>query len=449
MNETMSGTARVQTRIPGPRSESLLKQWARDEAEVTGYQAPVVWDTASGCIVKDVDGNSFIDWTSGVLVTNVGHCHPHLVEKVRESAGRLLNNYECANVERIEAARRLRGVLPAHLDKVFFLSTGSEAVEGALRLMKRHSGRFEVLGFHAGFHGRTTSSAAVGGLTGPKRGYGPTLPGAIRAPYPNPYRDPLGWCDDAPHYGKYFAFLDELVDANSTGALGSAIVEPYQGAGGFIFPPKGWLKKLEEWLRDRGMIYTLDEVQSSYGRTGSMWAMEHEGLEPDLVTLGKAIGCGIAVSAIAARSAIFASLKRGEMSSTLGGNPVASAAVCAVLDIYANEPLVENSRQLGAWMLERLKELADSSLHLGCVRGMGLIMGVEFVRDKGTKEPFPEMTRRMIQLCAEEGLLVGSVGVHGNVLRVAPPLVMSRDLAEVSLLAFQRALMRATTEVCK
>lgn len=447
MIEAQQAQIKLQTEVPGPRSRELMAKWHTFEADVTGTQAEIVWDRAEGCLVTDADGNVFIDWTSGVLVTNVGHCHPHLVAKAREATGRLLNNYECANVERIEAGERLVKALPDHLDKVFFLSTGSEAVEGAIRLMKRYTGGFEILSFHAGFHGRTAATAAAGGMAGPKKGYGPSLPGAIRAPFPNPYRDPLGFCEGGPDFKKYFDFLDEMISVNSTGALGGVLVEPYQGAGGFIFPPKGWLKALENWVRRRGLVYTLDEVQASYGRTGTMWALEHEDLEPDLLTLGKAIGCGVPVSAVAGRSGIFAKLSKGEMSSTLGGNPVASAAVCAVLDIFEKEKLVDNSRELGAWMKEELGKVAARSATLGDVRGQGLIIGMEFVRNKETKEPAPEMARRMITLCAEEGLIVGSVGMYGNVIRAAPPLVMTRELAAESIAAFERALKRAEAEL--
>ncbi|MEX2572866.1 MAG: aspartate aminotransferase family protein [Balneolaceae bacterium] len=443
MKSSRSTAISLSTEIPGPRSRELIDRWHRYEADVTGIQAEVVWDSAEGCLVTDVDGNVYIDWTSGVLVTNVGHCHPHLVAEARKSTGRLLNNYECANVERIEASRRLVSALPPHLDKVFFLSTGSEAVEGAIRLMKRHSGGYEVISFHAGFHGRTTGSASAGGLAGPKKGYGPTVPGVIRAPYPNPYRDPLGWCGGGPEFRTYFDFLDELVAVNSTGSLAGVLVEPYQGAGGFIFPPEGWLKELERWVRRRNLVYILDEVQASYGRTGTMWALEHENLEPDLLALGKATGCGVPVSAIAARSDFFSGLAKGEMSSTLGGNPVSSAAVCAVLDIFEKEPLVLNSRNLGAWMKGELEKIAENSRVLGDVRGRGLVMGLEFVLDKATKEPAPEFTKNMIRLCAEEGLLTGAVGMYGNVLRVAPPLVMTKELAMESLSAFKTALQRA------
>lgn len=435
-------SARVQAPLPGPKGKVLLDKWHRYEADLTGFQAPVVWDHARGCIVTDVDGNTYIDWTSGVLVTSVGHCHPHLVAAAQRATERLLNNYECANVERIEAAERLVHVLPKHLDKCFFLSTGSETTEAAARLMKRKTGRFEILSFEGGFHGRTFHSASLGGMPGPKRGYGPAVPGIIRVPFPNPYRDPYGWCSDGPQFTKYFAHLEGTIAANSTGSLAGALVEPYQGAGGFIFPPSGWLKRLEAWLRERGLLFALDEVQSSYGRTGRMWALEHEDLKPDIVCIGKAIGCGVPVSAVAATSDVFSCLGKGELSSTLGGNPVSSAAVCAVLDIFEREPLVENAAKIGAHMKQRLQEMAATSPYLGDVRGMGLVMGLEFVKDKATKEPAPELIRPLIVDCANHGLLIGSVGMYGNVIRVAPPLVITRAEANESLAIMAGALSR-------
>lgn len=432
--------AGVRRDVPGRRSAEYLRRWSQSEALVTGYQAQVVWDHATGARVYDVDGHEYIDWTSGVLVTNVGHCHPRLVAAVREAAGRLLNNYECANVERVEAAERLVAALPAHLDRCFFLTTGSETTEAASRLMRRARQGYEIISFHGAFHGRTSAAASMGGLPGPKRSYGPVLPGAIRAPYPYPYRDPLGWCSDGPDFKRYFDFLESVVGASSTGSLAGVIVEPYLGAGGFVFPPEGWLRRLEVWAHDRGLLFTLDEVQSSYGRTGRMWAMEHENLKPDIVCIGKAIGSGVAVSAVAARSEVFAALRRGELSSTLGGNPVASAAVSAVLDIFRDEPLVENAVRIGEVMRRRLEAMKDSCPYLGDVRGKGLVMGMEFVRDRATKEPAPELIPTIIDRCAAHGLLVGAVGIHGNVIRVAPPLVIRDEEVDTSLEVMETVL---------
>lgn len=426
--------------LPGPKGRELLERWHKFEADVVGFQAPVVWESGRGCIVKDVDGNTYLDWTSGVLVTNVGHCHPHLVREVQKASEMLLNNYECANKHRICAAERLVKALPPHLDRCFFLTTGSEAIEAAVRLMKRRTGKFEILCFEGSFHGRTASAASLGGMPGPKRGYGPILPGIVRAPFPNPYRDPFGWCRDTPQFRKYFDYLDQIVMANSTGSLAGAIVEPYLGSAGFIFPPKGWLRKLEQWIRKKNILFALDEVQSAYGRTGRMWAMEHEGLKPDIVTIGKGIGSGIPVAALAATSDVFSCLSKGEMSSTQGGNPVSSAAVIAVLDIMEKENLAQNAVRMGRRLRSGLLAVARRCRYLGDVRGIGLVYGLEFVKDKKTKEPAPELIRPVIEACANNGLLVGSVGMFGNVIRVAPPLVITSAEADESLAILAKVL---------
>jgi 4-aminobutyrate aminotransferase-like enzyme len=411
------------------------------EAQCTGYQAQVAWDHASGVIVTDADGNTFIDWTSGVLVTNVGHCHPELVKAVQEVAGKLLNNYECLHAARVEAAEKLIAVLPPFLDKCFFLTTGSEAIEAALRIMKRKSGKFEIISFYGAFHGRTYAALSAGGLPGPKKGYGPTIPGSIRVPFPYCYRCPFR-ADPATCDMLCLDYLEDAVRANSTGSLAGLIVEPYQGAAGFVFPPQGWLARLEQWLRARGLLFALDEVQSSFGRTGKFWAMEWEGLTPDLVCIGKGIGSGVPASAIASRSEVIGTLGPGEMSSTMGGNPLASAAVCAVVDIMRRERLEENARRMGALMKSRFLEMKEKSPYVGEVRGLGLVMGVELVKNKKTKEPAPDLTRKLIDLAAELGLLIGSVGVFGNVIRVAPPLVISEAEAYESLDIFEKALSR-------
>lgn len=432
--------ANVKGALPGPKSKQQLEEWHQYEADVTGYQAQVVWDKAEGCVVTDVDGNTFIDWTSGVLVTNVGHCHPKMVQAVRESVGRLINNYESPTPYRIQAAKALMAVMPSHFGKCFFLSTGAEATEAALRLMKRRTGKYEILSFEGAFHGRTTGAAAVGGMAGPKKGYGVALPGVIRAAFPNPYRDPLGFCNDGPDFKKYFTYLDSVISANSTGSLAGLIVEPYQGAGGFIFPPPGWLRRLQEWAHASGLLFTLDEVQSLYGRTGKMFAMEHDGLKPDIVTLGKAIGCGMPVSAVVATQDVFSCLSKGELSSTLGGNPVSSSVVPVILEIMKSENLVANAATIGAYMKKKLQALAEKNKYLGDVRGMGLVMGLEFVKDKSTREPAKELIKPLIDACASHGLLVGSVGVYGNVIRVAPPLVITREIADESLACLEKAL---------
>ncbi|HFB97862.1 MAG TPA: aspartate aminotransferase family protein [Bryobacterales bacterium] len=433
--------ANVKGPLPGPKSRELFERWEKVEAQCTGYQARVVWDHASGVVVTDVDGNTYLDWTSGVLVTNVGHCHPELVKAAQEATARLLNNYECLTEARVVAAEKLVSVMPEHLDRCFFLTTGSETVEASVRIMKRATGNFEIISFYGGFHGRTYAALSAGGLAGPKKGYGPTVPETIRVPYPYCYRCPFQakpeTCGDL-----CLEFLDDAVRANSTGSLAGVLIEAYLGAAGFIFPPEGWMPKLEQWLRDKGLLFTLDEVQSSFGRTGKFFAMEWEGLQPDLVCIGKGIGSGVPASAIGARSEVIGVLGRGEMSSTMGGNPVASAAVSAVIDIMQREKLADNALRIGKIMKARLEEMKEKCPYVGDVRGKGLVMGVELVKDKATKEPAPDLTKKLIDLAAEHGLLIGSVGIFGNVIRVAPPLVITEAEAHESLDIFETALSK-------
>jgi 4-aminobutyrate aminotransferase len=431
--------AHVDGQLPGPRSRALFERWAKVEAQCTGYQAPVVWDRASGVVVTDMDGNTFLDWTSGVLVTNVGHCHPHLVKAIQNTASRLLNNYECLNEPRVQAAEKLISILPKHLDKCFFLSTGAEATEGCIRIMKRKTGKFEIVSFYGGFHGRTYAAASAGGLSGPKKGYGPTMPGAIRVPFPYCYRCPFKakpetcgmLCLD---------FMDDAVRANSTGSLAGVIVEAYQGAAGFIFAPPGWFPRLEQWIRSRGLLFTYDEVQAGFGRTGKLFAMEWENLTPDLVSMGKGIGSSVPTSAIAARGDVIGALGKGEMSSTMGGNPICCAAVTAVVEIMQAEKLEQNALRMGKMMKDRLVQIQEKSPYIGDVRGSGLVMGVELVKDKKTKEPAPDLTKKLIDIAAQNGLLIGLVGIFGNVIRVAPPLVISEAEAHESLDIFEKSV---------
>ena len=265
------------------------------------------------------------------------------------------------------------------------------------------------------------------------------MPGSIRVPFPYCYRCPFRAKPD--QCGQLcLDYLDDAVRANSAGSLAGLLVEPYLGTAGFVFPPDGWLPRLESWLRTRGLLFTLDEVQASYGRTGKFFAMEWEGLTPDIVCIGKGLGGGVPASAIAARQEVIGTLKQGEMSSTMGGNPVACAAVVAVVDIMRREKLEDNARRIGGLMKKRLEAMKEKCPYIGDVRGRGLVMGVELVKDKNGKEPAPDLTRKLIDLAAARGLLIGSVGVFGNVIRVGPPLVISEAEAHESLDIFESAI---------
>lgn len=425
--------ANVATTIPGPRSSDMLEQWHAFESNKTGYQAQVAIDYGVGAMLYDVDGNAFLDWTSGVLVTNIGHCHPKLVAAVQEASTKIMNVYEYCHPYRTNAARDLIEVAPAHLDCCFFLTTGSEVTDAAMRIMKRATDNFEILSFYGSFHGRTISTASVGGLQKIKKRMGPTMPGILRAPYPYCYRCPFRakqeTCDMA-----CLSFLDDVVQASSTSSMAGLIVEPYLGTAGFIFPPEGYLSALERWARERNLIFTLDEVQSSYGRMGVMWACELYDIKPDIITVGKGIGSGISVAALLSSNKLMdQALDKGEIGSTYGGNPISCSAVSAVLQVMREEDIIGNVKRVESIFQQRLPKLMEKGPFVGDVRGRGLVWGIELVEDRGSKVPAPKLARQLIDLCAQSGLLIGCVGMYGNVIRVAPPLVISEAQAHESL----------------
>lgn len=411
----------------------------RFEPTCMNWQAPVVWDHGQGAEVWDVDGKHYFDWTSGVLVTNVGHAHPRLAEAIAAQAKRLLNTFDFPTAERLALAQKLIEKTPPHLDKVIFMTTGAEAMDASLRIVRKYTRNFEIVAFWGGFHGRSFGPMSVTGLAKIKKHFGPLLPGTILAPYPYCYRCPF---DKAHPECDFFCldFLDKVVDTESAGYLAGLIVEPYQGTSGFVFPPQGYLKKLEEWAKKRGVVFILDEVQSSYGRTGKMWALEHENLKPDVLCLGKGIGSGAPISAVISTGEIFSALSTGEMSSTMGGNPLCCAAALAVLEIMEGERLVEKAAENGEVLKSRLLGLMKKFEFIGDVRGMGLVYGVEFVKSRETKEPAAELAREIVVRCVANGLMCGKLGVYGNVMRVAPPLVITPEQIDKSVAILEKVL---------
>ncbi len=402
-------------------------------------QVPVVWDHATDVWVYDVDGNKYLDFTSGVLVTNIGHSHPHHIEAIRHQAGRLMNCYSFPTPERIALAERLAKTLPENLDRIFLLTTGAEATEAALRIAKRYSGRHEVLGFYGAFHGRTYGPMSVAGNMNTRRKFGPALPGGVLAPYGYCYR--CVYDKQYPDCDFYcIKALDRIVESASSGDLGTVITEPYQGGAGFINPPEGWLKELESWARNRGLLFIVDEVQSAFGRTGRMFAIDHEGVRPNMLCVGKGIGSGMPTSVLAGETQIFNCMKPGEMSSTTGGNPLASAAALAVIDIMEQEKLPENARQMGAYLLQRLDELKMKYECIGDARGMGLALGLEIVEQKKSKAPSSVLCQKIILGAAEYGLMMGRVGLYGNVIRVAPPLTIRQAECDFAIAVLDRVL---------
>jgi len=436
---------KVVTEVPGPKSREIIAQAERYEPQSMGDQMPVVWDHAQGCVITDVDGNEYLDWCSGVQVANVGHCHPDYVEQVKAQCDRLFNCYDFVTRPRADLARKLVEITPDYIDKAFLVTTGSDATEAAMRMARRVSDGFEIIGFDGAFHGRTWGAASAGGMGGTRQGYGPMTPGFLHAPFPYLYRAPLCQGKTAEEASQAcLAYLDWLVDRQSCGSLCAVITEPYQGGAGGVIPPRSWIEGLDRWCKDRGLIFILDEVQSSFGRCGKMFAMEHWDITPDLITLGKGLGSGIPCSAVVGRSEIMDALPPGSMGSTNGGNPISSVAALAAIEIIEREGLVENAARMGELFEARFLDIQKRAPQLGDVRVLGLMGGLEFVTDPESREPAPELTRAVVSECLKRGLIcIAPIGLYKNVIRVAPPLVITQEQAAETLDIFEESVVEA------
>lgn len=423
----------VKTELPGPEARKYIEMSRQYEPNSMSDQVPAVWKSAQGAVIEDVDGNTFIDFTSGVLVTNVGHCHPKHVAAVQEQAAEVMNSYDFVNPWRAKLAKKLVDITCPNLDKAFILSTGAEATESAIKVARRYTGKYEIIAFHGAFHGRTYMAMSIGGKQGVKRHFGPMVPGILHAPFCYCYRCVF----DQKYPDCNFTclkYLDHLLETESTGSVAALITESYQGGAGSIIPPGDYMQRLKRWCEERGILFILDEVQSSFGRTGRMFAYEHWGIQPNLLCLGKGIGSGLPISALVGESRILDTLEPGSMSSTNGGNPLSSRASLTAIEIMEEEKLPQRADVLGQKMLARLNDMMAKYEMIGDVRSMGLVAGVEIVCDKASKQPDAVMTNKIVQEAFKRGLImIAPIGFHGNVIRIAPPLVISEELLNKAL----------------
>jgi 4-aminobutyrate aminotransferase len=376
-------------------------------------------------MVEDVDGNRFLDFMSGIAVSSTGYGHPKVIAAVQEAAAQFL--HICGSDFYFEGmaalSERLAKVAPGTTPKrVFLTNSGTEATEGAIKLVRHATRRTAIIAFKGAFHGRTTGALS---LTSSKArqhsGFGPLLPDVHHVGYPNRYRAPAGTSD-----AELVAMvLNELegdlftrhLDPNDVAAI---FVEPIQGEGGYLFPPDGFLRALRDLCDRHGILLVFDEIQCGVGRTGRMWACESEGVEPDIMLTAKGLGSGMPIGAFIARESID-EWKGGAHGSTFGGNPVCCAAALATLDLVEGG-LMENARRLGERLIGGVWKLAERHQVIGDVRGRGLMVGMELVKDRATREPHPEASRRLIDTAFQRGLLL--LGCGKSVVRVAPPLVI-------------------------
>jgi 4-aminobutyrate aminotransferase len=402
----------------------------------------------SGSTVEDVDGNVFLDCAAGIAVNSTGHSHPAVVAAITEQAQRFL--HMSGTDFYYEAQVRLGEVMneiapwkgPA---RSFFSNSGTEAIEAAIKLARYHTKRYGIIAFLGSFHGRTLGSLS---LTSSKalqrRGFGPPLPGVYHAPYPNLYRRPAG--ESAESWGaRAIEYVEEhiLVSLVSPDEVAAVVVEPIQGEGGYLVPPPEFLQRLRVLTARHGILLVVDEVQSGMGRTGRMFAIEHAGVEPDIIAVAKGIASGLPLGVTLARADIMA-WPPGAHASTFGGNPLSCAAALVTIDLM-RQSLMANAATVGAHLLARLRALADRHPAIGDVRGQGLMIGLELVQDRQTKERAPKERDRLVDECFQRGLLV--LGAGRNTLRLCPPLVLTiaeadtaADIIDASLAAMASAL---------
>jgi len=432
---------RIKTALPGPKAKSIIERDRRYTAPAYGRVYPLVVKEGRGTTVEDVDGNLFLDFMAGIAVASTGHSHPRVVQAIEAQARKFLHicGSDYYYEPMVELAEKLGQLAPGPGGKkVFFTNSGTEAVEAAFKLARYHTRRHHALAFHGAFHGRTLGSLSLTASRASHRGhFGPLIPGVHHVPY--------GFCRRCPYHLNYPSCGIECVRALETTVfrhevhpeeVAAIFVEPIQGEGGYIVPPPEYLPMLQELCRKHGILLVLDEIQSGFGRTGRMFACEHWGIEPDILCVAKGIASGMPLGAMIARDEI-SSWPRGVHGSTFGGNPVACAAALATIGLL-EEGLVENAARVGAALKSRLTALRSRHAEIGDVRGLGLMVGVEFERGNGARAPDGERRDQVMLKCFEKGLLLLSCGE--STLRFCPPLIVSEDEAETAVALFDSAL---------
>jgi 4-aminobutyrate aminotransferase/(S)-3-amino-2-methylpropionate transaminase len=427
----------LQTAVPGPRSQAILDRKDRSVASPLSVYLPVVAAEAHGSTITDVDGNTFLDFTGGVGVLNVGHTRPRVVEAVQEQAARFIHTdftivpYEVY----VTLAERLIAVAPFSVPaKAAFFNAGTEAVENAVKFARAYTRRPAVIAFEGGFHGRTLLSLSLTSKTHPyKAGLGPFSPEIYRVPFPYEYR---GISAQQALDALERAFLT-LVAPETVAAI---VIEPVLGEGGFVPAPQAFVEGLRDICDREGIVFVADEVQTGYGRTGRMFAMEHFGVEPDLMTVAKSIAAGLPLSGVVGKAEIMDAPADGGVGGTYVGNPVAQAAALAVLDIFEEEQLVERGRRVGESIRGRMLAWQERFPAIGDVRGLGPMLAIELVEDPVTKSPAPGLATRITAEAAQRGLLLLKAGVFGNCIRVLCPLTIEDRELDEALGAWEEAL---------
>jgi 4-aminobutyrate aminotransferase-like enzyme len=409
------------------------------------YQEPLFIARAKGALVYDNKGREYLDLFAGICTTLAGHCHPIQVDAIKRQVDRLMHASSLyPTLPMALFAEKLVSIMPAHLTKCFFTNSGSEANEAALHLMKKYTGAFNILALNGSFHGRTLMAMSLTNQ-GTWRQNVPYAAGTIGVPAPYCYRCDFG--QTYPGCGLECAhYVEKVIRCQTPNRVAGMIAEPIQGNGGLVDPPKEYFKIVSETVKKYGGLFISDEVQTGFGRTGRMWGIEHWEVAPDMITLAKGIGSGYPIGALVATEEAVNVLKPKDLFSTFGGNPVASVAGFANIDILVREKFVERAKELGAQLKQALLGLMDKHRYMGDVRGKGLMLGVEVVTDKKTKQPGVAEAQVILNEAKERGVLLGVGGLDGNVLRIKPPIVVTKAQIDKGLEAVDQAFSVAERE---
>ena len=436
----MAKTIELVTELPGPKSREVLRRKEQVIVDAKSIYLPIVIDRAHGIVVHDIDGNTFLDWTGGIGCLNVGHTNEAVSAALHAQVDRFLHtDFTMVPYESyVELAERLLAVTPiSGPKKAAFFNSGAEAVENAVKLAKLATGRSAVITFERAFHGRTLMAMSLTSKQHPyKAGMGPFAPEIYRAPYPYPYR---GDAIDAT--GPALAELREMFTTHVAPENVAAIIfEPVQGEGGFIVPPKEWVQGLRQIADEHGIVLIADEVQSGYGRTGRMFAIEHFGVEPDIITVAKSIAAGVPISGVLGRAEIVDRAGDSTIGGTYVGSPLGCVAGIAVLDQIEQRDLLARGRAIGERMRSRFEAMQATYPQLGDVRGLGPMLALEFVKDPTTKEPAPELATAVAEGAMQRGLMILKAGINGQCLRVLIALVATDEQIDETLDVFEETL---------
>jgi len=438
------GSIKMKTSIPGPKAQDLLKRKEKSVARGPFNTVLSFAEKGEGALLTDVDGNTFIDFAGAIGTLNVGHCPPRVVDALKSQLDKYIHT--CFNVMMyepyVQLAEELARITPGtHAKKTFLANSGAEAVENAIKIARKYTGRKGIISFDRGYHGRTLLTMSITSKVKPyKYQFGPFAPETYRLGYPYYYRKPEGMSDEQLDQELLDRLEHFFIAEAPADEIAAVILEPVQGEGGFVVPSKTFMQGLKKICERNGILFIADEIQTGFARTGSMFAVEQFAVVPDLMTLSKSLGAGFPISAVVGKAEIMDAPNVGEIGGTYAGSPLGCVAALEVIKMIEEEGLVTRSEKIGKDMLDRFQMWQEKYAQIGDVRGLGAMCAIEIVKDRETKEPDKEATARIVQLAQQKGLILLSAGLYGNVLRILVPIVITDDQLEEGLQVMEQVL---------